>query len=79
MRIRCGFRIANDYSQPVPMLLALSVHPSREKDLLTKARPPNQPGVGGARLYRRFRQRLPPRAGAAGAPWRLTTEFDIYR
>ena len=36
MRIRCGFRIAYDCSQPVPMLLALSVHPSREKDLLTQ-------------------------------------------
>jgi transglutaminase-like putative cysteine protease len=35
MRIRCGFRIAYECSQPVPMLLALSVHPSREKDLLT--------------------------------------------
>ncbi len=35
MRIRCGFRIAYDFSQPVPMLLALSVHPSREDDLVT--------------------------------------------
>ena len=36
MRIRCGYHIAHDCSQPVPMLLALSVHPSRERDLLTQ-------------------------------------------
>jgi transglutaminase-like putative cysteine protease len=36
MRIRCGFKIAYECSQPVPMLLALSVHPSRESDLLTQ-------------------------------------------
>ena len=36
MRIRCGFRIAYDCAQPVPMLLVLSHHPSREKDLLTR-------------------------------------------
>ena len=36
MRIRCGFKIAYECSQPVPMLLALSVHQSREADLLTK-------------------------------------------
>ncbi len=36
MRIRCGFRIAHECSQPVPMLLALSVHPSRQQDLLTE-------------------------------------------
>ena len=28
MRIRCGYRIAYECSQPVPMLLALSLHPS---------------------------------------------------
>jgi transglutaminase-like putative cysteine protease len=36
MRIRCGYRIAYECAQPVPMLLALSVHPSREADLLTR-------------------------------------------
>jgi transglutaminase-like putative cysteine protease len=35
MRIRCGYRIAYECAQPVPMLLALSLHPSRAKDLLT--------------------------------------------
>ena len=36
MRIRCGYRIAYECQQPVPMLLALSVHPSREGDLITE-------------------------------------------
>ncbi len=37
MRIRCGYRIAYECAQPVPMLLALSLHPSRGWDLLTPA------------------------------------------
>ena len=35
MRIRAGFTIGYDSPQPVPMLLLLSLHPSREVDLLT--------------------------------------------
>ncbi len=35
MRIKAGFDIAYDCPQSVPMLLVLSVHPSRERDLLT--------------------------------------------
>ena len=35
MRIKAGFTIAYDLPQPVPMLLCLSLHPSRERDLLT--------------------------------------------
>ncbi len=35
MRIRAGYTIAYDCPQPVPMLLCLSLHPSRERDLLT--------------------------------------------
>jgi transglutaminase-like putative cysteine protease len=35
MRIRNGFRIAYDCPAPVPMLLTLSVHPSRRIDLET--------------------------------------------
>ena len=33
MRIRAGYEIAYDCPQPTPMLLALSVHPSRLQDL----------------------------------------------
>ena len=35
MRIKAGYTIAYDLPQPVPMLLCLSLHPSRERDLLT--------------------------------------------
>ena len=35
MRIRAGFRISYDCPSPVPMMLTLSVHPSRRDDLET--------------------------------------------
>jgi transglutaminase-like putative cysteine protease len=35
MQIRAGFEIAHECPQPVPMLLTLSVHPSRRGDLET--------------------------------------------
>jgi transglutaminase-like putative cysteine protease len=35
MRIQCGFEIIYDCLAPVPMLLTLSVHPSRREDLET--------------------------------------------
>jgi transglutaminase-like putative cysteine protease len=35
MRIRAGFEIAYDCPQPTPMILQLSVHPSRTPDLLS--------------------------------------------
>ena len=38
MRIRAGYEIAYDCAQPTPMLLMLSVYPSRMPDLLTAHR-----------------------------------------
>jgi len=35
MKIRGGYEISYDCSQPTPMILTLSVHPSRFSDLLT--------------------------------------------
>lgn len=35
MKIRCGFEIAFECPQPTPMILMLSVHPSRLDDLLS--------------------------------------------
>lgn len=35
IRIRQGFTIGYECPQPVPMVLMLSIHPSRERDLLT--------------------------------------------
>src|SRR3979409_339444 len=35
MQIRAGYEISYDCPQPTPMILTLSVHPSRISDLLT--------------------------------------------
>ena len=35
MKIRAGYAISYDCPQPTPMILALSVHPSRRGDLIT--------------------------------------------
>jgi len=35
MRIRCGYEIAYECNQPTPMVFALNIHPSRQRDLLT--------------------------------------------
>ena len=35
MKIRAGYQIAYDCPQPTPMLILLSIHPSRDADLLT--------------------------------------------
>jgi hypothetical protein len=35
MKIRAGYEISYDCPQPTPMILTLSVHPSRFRDLLT--------------------------------------------
>ncbi|RZK80530.1 MAG: transglutaminase family protein, partial [Methylobacterium sp.] len=35
MKIRTGFDIAFDSAQPTPMILMLSIHPSRLPDLMT--------------------------------------------
>jgi len=51
MQIRAGFEIAYDCSQPTPMLLALSVHPSRLPDLIGPHRIAFDPPIE-AREYR---------------------------
>jgi hypothetical protein len=38
MKIRAGYEISYDCPQPTPMILTLSVHPSRISDLLTSNR-----------------------------------------
>jgi hypothetical protein len=38
MKIRAGYEISYDCPQPTPMILTLSVHPSRFSDLLTEDR-----------------------------------------
>jgi hypothetical protein len=36
--VRAGYEISYDCPQPTPMILALSVHPSRRRDLITPDR-----------------------------------------
>ena len=38
MKIQAGYEISYDCAQPTPMLLMLSVHPSRTSDLITPDR-----------------------------------------
>jgi transglutaminase-like putative cysteine protease len=45
MKIQAGYRIAFDCLQPTPMILTLSVHPSRRPDLITADQPTIQPFV----------------------------------
>lgn len=45
MRLRSGFRIAYDCAAPTPLLLSLSVHPSRRHDLETPDWLRTDPGV----------------------------------
>jgi transglutaminase-like putative cysteine protease len=51
MQIRAGFKIAYDCPRPTPMLLMLSVHPSRTADLVTPHKLLYEPNVE-ARDYR---------------------------
>ena len=45
MKIQAGYRIAFDCLQPTPMILTLSVHPSRRPDLIRADQPTIQPFV----------------------------------
>ena len=45
MKIRAGYEISYDCPQPTPMILTLSVHPSRGPDLLTADRMRLDPAV----------------------------------
>ena len=64
MKIRAGFEISYDCPQPTPMILQVSVHPSRIPDLLTWDRHADRPAHPRQHLSRQFRQFLPrdPRA-----------------
>ena len=64
MKIRAGYEISYDCPQPTPMILTLSVHPSRVADLITLDRMRLDPPIVAKHLSRQFRQFLPrhPRA-----------------
>ena len=51
MRIRAGYELVYECPQPTPMVLALSIHPSRRVDLLTDQVLEFSPEHSGARLH----------------------------
>jgi transglutaminase-like putative cysteine protease len=51
MKIHAGYEISYECSQPTPMILMLSVHPSRAADLLTPDAPRINPAIA-ANFYR---------------------------
>jgi hypothetical protein len=55
MKIRAGYEISYDCPQPTPMILTLSVHPTRFPDLLTwdHMRPIGQAAGGSCWTFRR--------------------------
>ena len=67
MQIRAGFEIAYECRQPTPMLLMLSLHPTRMADLVGRAPHRLHPADRSEGISRRVRQRLHPhpRAGRA--------------
>jgi transglutaminase-like putative cysteine protease len=76
MRIRCGYRIAYECSQPVPMLLALSLHPSREADLLSQPQLRTSPEIDVHR-YRDDFGNICHRIVAPVGRTELTDEFEV--
>jgi transglutaminase-like putative cysteine protease len=54
MKIRIGYEIAYDCPKPTPMLLVLSVHPSRQADLLTPHRIVFDPPIASADYHDAF-------------------------
>src|ERR1700693_3585667 len=58
MKIHAGYEISYDCLQPTPMILKLSVHPTRRTDLLTPDRMLVHPLVPDHGILRRVRQYL---------------------
>lgn len=54
IKIRAGYKIAYDCPQPTPMILILSVHPSRRQDLVTPDRMRTDPLVPATEYTDRY-------------------------
>jgi transglutaminase-like putative cysteine protease len=76
MKIRAGYDIAFTMSQPTPMILMLSVHPSRTKDLLTNPRIQTEPHLP-LREYRDMFGNTCTRVTAGPGQVRFSSTFDI--
>jgi transglutaminase-like putative cysteine protease len=77
MRIRAGYEISFDCPQPTPMLLAVSVHPSRAGDLLTPGPITIHPGVP-LQTFRDHFDNICTRIVAPAGRTTISTDFDIY-
>jgi hypothetical protein len=76
MKIRAGYNIAFTMSLPTPMLLMLSVHPSRTKDLLTNPRILTEPHLP-LREYRDMFGNICTQVTAGPGQVRFSSTFDI--
>jgi transglutaminase-like putative cysteine protease len=76
MKICAGYDIAFTVFQPTPMILMLSVHPSRMKDLLTNPRILTEPHLP-LREYRDMFGNICTRVNAGPGQVRFSSTFDI--
>lgn len=76
MRIRAGFDITYQCPQPTPMLLALSVHPSRMPDVIGPHEIRFDPPIG-ATLYRDGFGNICHRITAPAGPLRISTRILV--
>jgi len=76
IRIQAGFNIAYDCRYPVPMLLLLSVHPSRRADLLTPEAIRFEPATE-ARQYTDGFGNIGHRIVAPVGPLMISTLFEV--
>jgi hypothetical protein len=76
MLIRAGYDIAFEVPQPTPLILMLTVHPSRAKDLVTEHRVRVSPSVP-ARDYRDVFGNICTRVVAPVGAIEFRANFDI--
>jgi transglutaminase-like putative cysteine protease len=77
MRIRAGYELVFECPQPTPMLLALSIHPSRRADLLTEQRLTFTPPLE-ARDYVDGFGNVCTRIVAPAGTTTIATDFEIW-
>ena len=77
MKIHAGFNLAFECPQPTPMLLALDVHPSRHRDLLSDSDIRFDPPVN-VRAYLDGFGNACTRITAPAGILAISTEFDIH-
>jgi transglutaminase-like putative cysteine protease len=76
MKIRAGYDIAFTVPHPTPIILMLSVHPSRAKDLVTSQKMLTEPNLS-LREYRDMFGNVCTRVLAPAGAVQLSSTFDI--